>query len=115
MNNYRYLAFLADHQGSLQPTCCPRNKKRAHPTRVVGYSLAVQDFRNLITLAGHDGKDFSEHSNKRGGASHAANSGIPEEEIRDIGNWKSLKTARLYIDHNTPLRQKRNSKLQNLI
>ncbi len=77
--------------------------------------MAVQDLRNSITLAGHKGELFSEHSCKRGGATHAANSGLIDQEIQEIGNWKSLKTARLYIDHNTPLRQKRSLKLQKLM
>ena len=77
--------------------------------------MALQDLKNTITQAGHEGQKFSEHSNKRGGATHAANSGLPENEIQEMGNWASLKTARLYIDHNTPLRQRRNVKLQRLI
>lgn len=69
----------------------------------------------VIDQSGHDGSKFTEHSNKRGGATHAANSGMADEEIRQLGNWQSLKTARLYIDHNTPIRQKRNLNLHKLL
>lgn len=109
------MKFLQPHEGSLQPNCAPGSPNRPHPTRAIGYTLALQDLRHVIDASGHNGADFSEHSNKRGGATHATNSGIPEDEIREIGNWKSLKTARLYIDHNTPLRQQRNIKLHKLI
>lgn len=68
-----------------------------------------------MDAAGHPGSVFTEHSNKRGGATHVANEGIPDEDIREIGNWRSLKTAKLYIDQNTPLRQKRNLKLHKLL
>ena len=106
---------MGSHTGSLQPTCAPGHPNKPHPDRIVGYTLALQDLRNVIDQAGHDGNKFSEHSNKRGGASLAANSGIPDEEIRDIGNWANVKTARLYIDQSTPLRQKRNKKLHSLL
>ncbi len=109
------MEFLGDHQGSLVPTCRPCQVDKPHSSRAIGHSLAVQDLRSSITLAGHNGKLYSEHSCKRGGATHAANSGLIDQEIREIGNWKSLKTARLYIDHNTPLRQKRSLRLQKLI
>lgn len=93
----------------------PGHPNRPHPTRSIVYTLALQDLKNVINATGREGSKFTEHSNKRGGATHAANSGVSEEVIKDIGNWKSLKTAKLYIDHNTPLRQKRNMKLQKLL
>ncbi len=109
------MEFLSGHQGSLQPNCLPCNSFKPHPSRAIGYSLALQDLKMVIEQAGHHGSAFTEHSSKRGGATHAANSGLPENEIQEIGNWASLKTARLYIDQNTPLRQRRNLKLQKLI
>lgn len=106
----RYITFLGDHQGSLQPNCSPGNSNVPHPSRSIGYTLKM-----AIDAAGHDGSKYTEHSNKRGGATHAANSGLSSDVIKDIGNWKSLKTAKLYIDESTPLRQKRNLKLQTFI
>lgn len=99
----------------MQPNCLPSSPYKPHPTRSIGYTRALQDLKATIELAGHDGKQFTEHSNKRGGATHAANAGVADTVIQEIGNWSSLKTARLYIDQNTPLRQKRNLKLQNII
>ncbi len=112
---FRYIEFLGEHNGSLQPNCSAENPNRPHASRVIGYTLALQDLRNVIDKSGHDGKEFSEHSNKRGGATLAANSGVPENEICEIGNWANVKTARKYIDQNTPLRQRRNLKLHRLI
>ena len=111
----RYLAFLGDHAGSLQPTCAPGQPLKPHPTKVVCYSLALRDLRQTIDQAGHNGSAYTEHSNKRGGATHAANAGLNDEEIQEIGNWKHLKTAQIYIEHSTPQRQKRQQKLLNLI
>lgn len=36
-------------------------------------------------------------------------------ELHSDDTWKNVKTARLYIDQNTPLRQQRNMKLQKLL
>jgi len=70
----------------------------------------------LITDCGFDGEKFSLHSNKRGGATHAANEvGMADEEISEVGNWSNVKTARLYIDKNTPLRLKKSLALQKSI
>ena len=99
----------------MQPNCSPRDPLLPHPTKSIGYNLALQDLKAVIDCAGHDGKSFTEHSNKRGGATHAANAGVPDTEICELGAWSNLKTARLYIDENTPLRQKRNLKLQTIL
>jgi hypothetical protein len=47
-----YLAFLGTHAGSLQPTCDPGNGNKPHGTKTVGYTLALEDLRKTITLAG---------------------------------------------------------------
>lgn len=73
------------------------------------------DCSQTITDCGYDGDLYSEHSNKRGGATLAANEGMSEETIAKEGNWTNIKTARKYIDEQTPLRQKRVLKLQKAI
>jgi len=82
-----------------------------HPLKVNYYSLALDDMRDLIDSVGLNGSDYAQHSGKRGGACYAAKVGMMEEEIREIGNWKSTATARLYIDKSTPLRMKRQLKM----
>ena len=47
-----YFVFLGSHMGSLQPTCHPSNPLKPHATRTVGYSLALEDLRKVITMAG---------------------------------------------------------------
>lgn len=47
-----YVRFLGDHKGSLQPNCSPSDPNKPHPTRSVCYSLALEDLRRNITLAG---------------------------------------------------------------
>lgn len=112
---FRYFDFLRPHQGSVQPTCKPGQPTRPHDTKKVHYSLALQDFRATIDQTGRNGRDYSEHSGKRGAATEAAGSGMAENEICDVGNWKNPKTARLYIDNNTPLRLRKHLQLQKLL
>ncbi len=90
----------------------PNDPNVPHPTRAVSYSVALSEFKTVITRAGHPGAEFALHSNKRGGATHAANCGIPGDEIRELGNWTNMQTAQNYIDESTPLKQKRNLLLQ---
>jgi len=94
----RYLQRLGSNVCSLQPTCDPRDRNRPHPTRVVPYTRALDDLRELLDELGYDGKKYGEHSGKRGGATESSSKGIPENEIQEQGNWKSLATARKYID-----------------
>ncbi len=104
--------FLGPHTGSLQPSSTGALSNVPHLSRAVSYSQALSDFKATIERAGHPGGLFAEHSNKRGGATHAANCGLPSEDIRELGNWSNVQTAQLYIDECTPLKQKRNNALQ---
>jgi len=47
---------------------------------------------------GEDGRLFSEHSMRRGGATQAVNRGVTDGLILQSGNWTSLQTAAQYID-----------------
>jgi len=43
----RYLKFLGNHNGSLQPNCQPGNPKKPHATRSIIYTLALADLRQV--------------------------------------------------------------------
>lgn len=43
----RYLEFLGSHQGSLQPSCLAGHPNSPHPSRSIGYSLALADLRQV--------------------------------------------------------------------
>jgi len=55
---------------------------------------------------------YGEHSNKRGGVTHAANVGLDETERADIGEWTNMKTTRLYIDQTTSKKHETLMRLQ---
>lgn len=65
---FRYISFMGTHQGSLQPNCSLGMSNRPHPSKAIGYTLALSDLKTIITQAGHDSSQFTDHSNKRGGA-----------------------------------------------
>ncbi len=103
----RYLSRLGTlHQGSLQPTCSPKNSELPHPTRVISYSNAVSNLRNLLDHIGLNGDDYSEHSSKRGAATRSSEVGVDDVSIQIAGGWRDLRTVRKYIDRN-PLETQR--------
>lgn len=61
------------------------------------YELFGAMLKKVLRDLGLSDRDYSGHSFRRGGASHALNSGIPSELVRAQGDWKSLAYLR-YID-----------------
>ena len=55
----------------------------ANPKEHVSYSTCLQDRRKVLLKLGLPGNDFSEHSDRVGGASHLFNKGATVEEVRD--------------------------------
>jgi len=96
--------------------CSKRLKKLSVLLDDISYKICNTSFLQLISECGYDGEKFSLHSNKRGGATHAANRvGMEDTEISEVGNWSYVKTARLYIDKHTHLRLKKSLALQKSI
>jgi len=69
----------------------------------------------MLDDLGYEGAKYSLHSGKRGAATYAASIGMAEVTIQQVGDWKSARTARLYIENNTPLRIKRIRQIQDAI
>ncbi len=96
---FRYLVRLGEtHQGSLQPTCSPKDPDVPHPNRTISYSNAVTNLRNLLDHIGLDGHQYSEHSSKRGAATRSSEVGVDDVTIQVAGGWQDLRTVRKYID-----------------
>jgi len=60
----KYLKKLSP-TSSLVPRCHPKDPKVAHPTKGVPYSTALSDLKEVMTMLGYDGDEYSEHSMKR--------------------------------------------------
>jgi len=94
-----YFAFLGDNYvGSVIPKCSPRSRflPSEHP---INYTIASEDFKDLLLKIGEPSAGYSEHSMRRGGATAAAKSGASLEAIRVAGHWTSVRVAAMYVDN----------------
>jgi hypothetical protein len=82
----------------LQPGCSPYSADIPHPSKSITYSTALSNLREVLERYGFDGSDYSEHSSKRGAATHSAKVGVPDEDIQIAGGWSNPRSMRLYID-----------------
>lgn len=91
-----YLRFLGSaHFGFLIPACNPQGKPNQE--KPASYSSCLEDLRGLFTTLGIEGR-YGEHSGKRGGASQAAENGMPTETLKRLGGWKSDHVPQKYVD-----------------
>jgi len=51
----------------------------------------------MLDSVGEEGRLYSEHSMRRGGATQAASQGISDGMILQSGNWYNLQTASNYV------------------
>ncbi len=52
----------------------------------------------MLDDLGYNGRDYSEHSSRRGVATHSNNVGVDENSIQVAGNWLDSRTVKKYID-----------------
>ena len=91
-----YLGFLGSgHFGFLIPACNPQGQPNQEKT--ASYSSCLEDLRNLLETLGIEGR-YGEHSGKRGGASQAAENGMPAATLKRLGGWKSDFVPQKYVD-----------------
>jgi integrase len=55
----------------------------------VSYANFQKFLKNIVSLVGIDSTNFSTHSFRRGGATHAFDSNVPSELIKSHGDWSS--------------------------
>ena len=100
-----YLRYLgSSFSGNMQPACQSKNPNSPLPGSKVCYSNALSDLRQLLNALGFGQLRFGEHSPRRGGASHAANLGMPMEDLQRLGGWKSQMIPAKYVDLSTARR-----------
>ena len=72
----------------------------AVPDQHVSYNTCLMDIRRILSRLGLPAKDYTEHSDRVGGASHLFNNGATVEETQSQGRWKMSITPRKYIQKN---------------
>ncbi len=99
-----YLEFLGrDYSGTLLPRClggARQGRRYPDPACTLSRTTAVEDFRDILTKLGYNAALYSEHSGRRGGATTAANLGMPADDLQRLGGWRSRQTAAKYADLN---------------
>ncbi len=80
-----------------------------HESRSVSYTNAVANLRAILDRLGYQGRDYSEHSSRRGVATHSSEVGVDDNSIQIAGNWTDPRTVKKYIDRN-PLQHQRLTK-----
>ena len=63
----------------------------------LSYSDARADLKFYLGKAGHTASDFGWHSLRHGGASEAANLGVPDRLLKQHGRWKSENSKDGYV------------------
>ena len=78
----------------------------AHKSLGISYTTAYEHFLAFIKPVVTDGKRFTPHSLRSGGASQAAASGVEERLISKHGRWKSERARNGYIEDTVETRLK---------
>ena len=86
---FRPLQFVKDQDVRLKPT-----------NRPMTYSNTRDEFKNLVKKAGLTQKKLKLHGLRSGGASAAANVGVPDRIIQKQGRWKTVSVKNDYIKEN---------------
>ena len=63
----------------------------------ISYSTARADALELVSRVGLDPKEFGLHSARSGGATCAANNGVPDRLFKRHGRWLSDRAKDSYI------------------
>ena len=66
----------------------------------LSYSIARTDTLELVRKVGLDPNKFGLHSARSGGATSAANNGVPDRLFKRHGRWKSTKAKDAYVKDN---------------
>ena len=106
-----YFMFLGtSHVGYLVPSCTPTN--RPDPSKPLPYPGALADLRHLLDSLGFDSRMYGEHSGKRGAATQAAENGMSQTNLQQLGGWRSDTMAAKYVDMSTESKLKMSKMLQ---
>ena len=101
---FERIGYEDDSKGHFLPKVTLKRDKKlkksewvAVPEEHISYSTCLTDRRRVLTKLGLPAKEFTEHSDRGGGASHLFNNGATIEEVQTQGRWRSIETPRRYI------------------
>lgn len=89
---------LRTNEYLFRPICVSRKGQRlVSVDRPISYSTYREAFKKAFGKIVPDISKFSTHSLRSGGATLAANSGIPDRQFQRHGRWKSTKAKDMYV------------------
>ena len=95
---YANLAKLKKRQYIFRAVIRSKNSEKLSPrNRPLSYTRAREVIRNAVERIGLDKSKFATHSLRSGGATAAANLGVPDRLFKRHGRWRSERAKDMYV------------------
>ena len=88
----------SDQRFLFRPICKTKLGVRLRESGSISYTCLHGLFKKKLRTLGYDPKDFGLHSMRAGGATKAANAGVPDRLFKRHGRWKSENAKDGYIE-----------------
>ena len=89
---------LQEQRFVFRPICNSKKGERLRDTGNISYSCLWEHFKKKVSTLGYDPTEFGLHSLRAGGATAAANAGVPDRLFKRHGRWKSESAKDGYVD-----------------
>ena len=90
--------LLSDQRRLLRPICKSKKSEKLRESGSISYSCLRDLFKKKLKDLGYNPDEFDLHSLRAGGATAAANSGVPDRLFKRHGRWKSDGAKDGYIE-----------------
>ena len=89
---------LTDHRFLFRPICKTAKSESLRESGSISYSCLRESFRKKLRDLGYDPDIYDLHSLRAGGATAAANNGVPDRLFKRHGRWKSDTAKDGYVE-----------------
>ena len=90
--------LLSDQRRLFRPICKSKKSEKLRKSGSISYSCLRDLFKKKLKDLGYNSDEFGLHSLRAGGATAAANSGVPDRLFKRHGRWKSDGAKDGYIE-----------------
>ena len=91
-------ASLQEQKFLFRPICKSKKGERLRDAGNISYSCLWEHFKKKVSKLGYNPTEFGLHSLRAGGATTAANAGVPDRLFKRHGRWKLEGAKDGYID-----------------
>ena len=89
---------LPDHRFMFRPICKTARSETLRESGSISYTCLRESFRKKLKELGYNPDIFGLHSLRAGGATAAANNGVPDRLFKRHGRWKSDSAKDGYVE-----------------